>query len=120
LTEKTTYALLIYRTSAGEPAPESSQRALAGHLLLQREVADRGDLHAVAKLDGVQTARTVRVKLDAHEITDGPYIESKEWLVGFYLLDCESFEHALDHAKMICPVRDHAIEVRPVGWTFNQ
>ena len=47
-----------------------------------------GDLHAVARLDEPGTARTVRARASGHEISDGPFIESKEWLVGFYLVDC--------------------------------
>jgi hypothetical protein len=52
-------------------------------------------------------------------VTDGPFIETKEWLVGFYLLDCDSEEEALERARMICPAGAHAIEVRPVTWRWK-
>src|SRR5262245_35621231 len=105
-----TYALLIYRTAPlSEPIPELEERAaLAGHVALQKEAASKGELHAVARLDDPARARTVH----AHDVTDGPFIETKEWLVGFYLIDCESEEQALERARRICPDGHHAIEVR--------
>ncbi|MDH5676757.1 MAG: YciI family protein [Myxococcales bacterium] len=117
--EKVTYALLIYRTTEGEPTPERAERALVGHRALQAEAAREGDLRAVAKLDSARLAKTVRGELGSHDITDGPYIEAKEWLVGFYLLDCASEDEALRRAQQICPVEDHAIEVRPVEWRWS-
>lgn len=111
-----TYALLIYRNGTGEPAPERAEEALVGHRAVQKEASARGELHAVAKLDPAAKAKTV----SAHDITDGPYVETKEWLVGFYLLDCVSEEAALARAQQLCPTDDHAIEVRPVSWRWRR
>lgn len=116
MTAKATYALLIYRSGPSEPAADRAEVALAGHRALQKEAAARGELHAVARLDGVEGAKTVVMRGSSHDVTDGPYIETKEWLVGFYLVDCDSEEQALQRARQICPVPDHAIEVRPVSW----
>lgn len=116
-----TYALLIYRT-APPSAPISEleeRRALAEHRALQAEAARRGELHAVARLDDSRTARTVRPRLGGHEITDGPFIETKEWLVGFYVVDCQSEDEALARARQICGDGAHAIEVRPVTWRWK-
>ena len=85
--EKTPYALLIYRTAPLEPEPESSERALAGHRALQEKAFARGELHAVARLAGIDAAKTVRARAGTHDVMDGPYIDTKEWLVGFYLVD---------------------------------
>ena len=115
---KTTYALLIYR-AAQEPTAANERRALAGHRALQSAVSARGELHAVARLDDVAKAKTVTIRRGAHAVADGPYVETKEWLVGFYLLDCASEEEALERARMICPIEDHAIEVRPVQWRWK-
>jgi hypothetical protein len=116
-----TYALLIYRTApASTPIPELDERAgLAAHRALQAEAAGKGELSVVARLDDAPTARTVRRKGGAHESTDGPFIETKEWLVGFYLVDAESEERALERARMICTDESHAIEVRPVTWQWK-
>jgi hypothetical protein len=117
----TTYALLIYRTGPPEvrvPANEEKQ-ALEGHRALQVAASSKGDLHAVARLDEPGTARIVRVKPTGHDVTDGPFIEAKEWLVGFYLIDCESEDQAVARAKQICTDAHHAIEVRPVDWRWR-
>jgi hypothetical protein len=116
-----TYALLIYRTSPPNVSlPElDDQQGLAGHRALQAEAAARNDLHAVARLDAPHTARTVRPRTTGHDLTDGPFIESKEWLVGFYLVDCENEEQALARARRICTDRHHAVEVRPVDWRWR-
>lgn len=116
-----TYALLIYRsTPLSEPIPELEARAgMAGHRAVQAEAAGRKQLHAVARLDEVRHARTVRRRDGAHEVTDGPYIEAKEWLVGFYLVECDSEAEALDRARQLCADDVHAIEVRPVTWRWR-
>jgi hypothetical protein len=121
MTAKTTYALLIYRAAlaAQEPTVENERRALAGHRALQLVASARGELHAVARLDDALNAKTVTLERGAHAITDGPYVETKEWLVGFYLIDCSSEDEALERARMICPIEDHAIEVRPVQWRWK-
>lgn len=117
----TTYALLIYRTlPAAEPRPElDDQLALAGHRALQAEAASLGQLHAVARLDRPSTALTVRAGATGHDVTDGPYMEAKEWLVGFYLVDCEEEAQAVARAQQICVGPHHAIEVRPVDWRWR-
>jgi hypothetical protein len=117
----TTYALLIYRTSQPATAmPELDEKqALAGHLALQAEASARKELHAVARLDAPRKARTVRARATGHDVTDGPFIESKEWLVGFYLVDCEDERQALARARQICGDAHHAVEVRPVDWRWR-
>jgi hypothetical protein len=117
----TTYALLIYRTAPpSTPIPELEERqALSGHRALQAEAAARQELHAVARLDQPDKARTVRSRSSGHDVTDGPYMESKEWLVGFYLVDCENEEQAIARAQQICSDGFHAVEVRPVDWRWR-
>jgi hypothetical protein len=116
-----TYALLIYRIVAAESGASSTsvEDALVGHRALQAEAGTAGHLHAVAQLDEPGTARAVRARAVGHEVTDGPYIEGKEWLVGFYLLDCEDEAQAVARAKQICSDEQHTIEVRPVVWRWH-
>lgn len=116
-----TYTLLIYRTAAlAGLAKELDERAaLAAHRAVQADAASRGQLRAVAQLDSPAAARTVRWRAGAHEATDGPFIETKEWLVGFYLVDCDSEEQALARARQICPDQFHAVEVRPATWRWQ-
>jgi hypothetical protein len=117
----TTYALLIYRaTPPSVPIPELDEtRALAGHRALQVEAAAQKELHAVARLEAPATARSVKARGTSHEVTDGPFIETKEWLVGFYLVDCQDEAQALARAKQICADPYHVVEVRPVDWRWR-
>ncbi|MDD9946215.1 MAG: YciI family protein [Myxococcales bacterium] len=117
--DKSPYALLIYRTAPAEPSSDDSERALRGHRALQKEASGRGDLAAVAKLAELDLAKTVRRRGGSHDVTDGPYMDTKEWLVGFYVLDCVDEAEALARAKAICPIDGHAIEVRPVTWRWR-
>jgi hypothetical protein len=117
-----TYALLIYRTlaAADDATAASGKDGLAGHRALQAEAGAAGELHAVAQLAAPGTARAVKVHAHGHEVTDGPFIEAKEWLVGFYLVDCDDEEQAIARAKQICTDEHHAVEVRPVTWRWRE
>jgi hypothetical protein len=116
-----TYVLLIYRAAeAGKRPPAMDEQAgLRAHRKVQKQAAARGELHAVARLDEPRHATTVRRKAGEHEIVDGPFIETKEWLVGFYLVDCASEAEALERARAICVDDEHVIEVRPVTWRWK-
>lgn len=109
-----TYVLLIYRTGAAL----RSEPVLAQHRAVQAEASGRHQLHAVAQLGDRADALTVKHTADAHEVADGPYIETKEWLVGFYLLDCDTEADAVARAKQLADL-DHVIEVRPVAWRWK-
>jgi hypothetical protein len=111
------YALLIHSTRPeGDPLPAAEERAiLARHRALQSEAGARAELLSVARLDGRDRARTVRVKGAEASITDGPYMETKEWLVGFYLVECADEATAIARAQQICP-EDGSVEIRPVTW----
>jgi hypothetical protein len=112
-----TYVLLIYRaTEAGKRL--DVRATLAGHRQLQSEASAHGELHAVAQLKETREARTVRRNGGAHEIGDGPFIETKEWLVGFYLLDCADEAEAIARARLLCADDEHVVEIRPVAWRW--
>jgi hypothetical protein len=116
-----TFVLLIYRNAPpSEPISDAAVRdALAGHRAVQAEAAQRGELHAVAQLGDPRGARTVKRRGAAHDVTDGPYIETKEWLVGFYLVDCDSEADAIARAGQLLSDDAHAVEVRPVTWRWR-
>lgn len=116
-----TYVLLIYRaTELGKGPPGLDERAtLRGHKKLQDQASARGELHAVARLEESRDAHTVRRGRGGHEVADGPFLETKEWLVGFYLVDCGSEAEAIERAKMICADDEHVIEVRRVTWRWD-
>ncbi len=111
------YALLIHNTRPEtDPRPDVEERAiLRRHRALQAEASTRAELLSVARLDARERARTVRVTGGAVSVTDGPYLETKEWLVGFYLVECADEAAALARARTICP-EGGSVEVRPVTW----
>jgi hypothetical protein len=56
----------------------------------------------------------VRVRDGETQITDGPFIETKEFLAGYYLLDCPDLDTALGHAARMPNIHYGSTEVRPV------
>ena len=58
----------------------------------------------------------VRVRGGQPVVTDGPFLEAKEYLGGFYLIDCESKERAIELAALIpdAKIEGLGVEVRPV------
>ena len=56
----------------------------------------------------------MRVRDGERMLTDGPFAETKEQLGGFYLLDCNSLDEAIDLAAKIPGARFGSVEVRPV------
>jgi hypothetical protein len=79
-----------------------------------RDAQAAGVLAGGNELGLTRDATTVRVRDDETLVTDGPYVEVKEALGGFYLLECASMDEALDWAARIPGAAHGAIEVRPV------
>jgi hypothetical protein len=73
-----------------------------------------GVLAAGHELAPTSDATTVRVRDAQTLVTDGPYAEVKEALGGFFVLDCNSMEAALDWAARIPGAEHGAVEVRPI------
>ena len=69
---------------------------------------------AAASSTTIATATTVRVRGDETLVTDGPFVELKEALGGYYVFECDSFDEACTWAAKIPAARHGAIEVRPV------
>lgn len=91
------------------------------HTVPDRECANcvdglhsRGMLVAAEALQPIETATSVRVRNGKVLITDGPFAETKEQLAGFYLVDAENLDEAIQIAAGIPPAREGTIEVRPV------
>ncbi|HEX6306325.1 MAG TPA: YciI family protein [Anaerolineales bacterium] len=72
--------------------------------------------HGIAgdALQSINTARTVRVQRGKTSVTDGPYVETKEQVGGFILMDARDLEEAVHLASNIPPARLGGVEVRPV------
>jgi hypothetical protein len=81
---------------------------------LHEEIVASGELVADAALAAPSTARSVRVAEGLPVSTDGPYVEAKEQLAGFVMVDCETPERATEIASRFPDARFSAVEVRPV------
>jgi hypothetical protein len=66
------------------------------------------------RLESERTASTVRVRDGEAVVTDGPFAETKEQLGGYYMIETESIDEALEWAARIPVARFGSIEVRPV------
>jgi hypothetical protein len=73
-----------------------------------------GQCIASEALQPVQTATSVRVRSGKVSITDGPFAETKEQLAGFYLIEANNLDKAVEIASKIPPARVGTIEVRPI------
>ena len=76
----------------------------------------RASGHCLASeaLESVQTATTVRVRNGKLSVTDGPFAETKEQLTGFYLIEAQDLDEAIQIAANIPPAQAGSIEVRPI------
>ncbi len=110
------YAILIYSPDDAGPTPGSPEQAAE----MQEWFAYTEALHAAGAfvagepLQGQETATTVRVRDGKTVTTDGPFAETKEVLGGFYLIDVEDLDVALDWAARIPSSRYGSTEVRPL------
>lgn len=82
--------------------------------LYTRALADAGILVAGNGLHGTDTATTLRIRVGERVLTDGPYIESKEHLIGYYVIEADNLDVALDWAAKVPNARIGSVEVRPI------
>jgi hypothetical protein len=106
------YLALIYGDEShwGSLSPEEREKQMGEYMALSEAEVTRGG----NELDSVTTATTVRVRNDETLVTDGPFIESKEVLGGYYVFECDSIDEACTWAAKIPAAKHGAIEVRPV------
>jgi hypothetical protein len=112
------YALLIYAPSTAEEyaAMEVANRDGTGRggawVDFTRAVQDAGVLVAAEQLTHSETAASVRVRGEDRLITDGPAMETKEHLLGFWVVDVPDLDAALEWASQMPAASVGTIEVR--------
>lgn len=110
------YMLLIYGEEAMWEglAPEKVSEVMGAYFAYTEALAKSGKLKAGDELQPIATAKTVSRLGGKHSVVDGPFAETKEQLGGYYLIEADSIEDALDWAAK-CPGAEYGrIEVRPV------
>ena len=102
------YAVLIYERVPPEELPPE---VLAAHEQLPERIAEQGgrELAGMA-LHPNETATSIR---KGGVITDGPFIESKEAIAGFFVVEARDLDQAIAIGKLI-PIIDGGIEIRPL------
>ncbi len=84
------------------------------HMALSAALAESGELIVSEGLADPETAKRISVRDGRTITTDGPFAEAKEYLAGFYLVDCETEERAVEIAAGMPESFLGLIEVRPV------
>jgi hypothetical protein len=84
------------------------------YMAYTQALSDSGALVNANQLQPAGTATTVRVRNGETLVTDGPFIETKETLGGYYLIDVETLDEALEWAAKIPSARFGHVEIRPV------
>lgn len=96
--------------------PEQQQQIGEGHGRFMAETKENGEFVATQALGDPSQSKVVRSNGERPEVTDGPFVEAKEFMGGFYLLDVEDEARAIELAQRIPDVHipGLAVEVRPV------
>ena len=94
------------------PAPELAG-LVAAHRGFNETLAEKGQYVASQPLQKAATAAILRVRNGRIDVTDGPFIETKEQIAGFYLVDAETLAEAIEIAANIPVAPLGTIEIRP-------
>jgi hypothetical protein len=112
------YMMLVYSTEGPDGLTgEEAERTIAGHRKVMEEAGRKGVLVGAEPLAPTSTATTVRRESGKAMITDGPFAETKEQLAGYYIIDCENLDEAIEWAAKIptvCQGHEGCIEIRPL------
>jgi hypothetical protein len=111
------YMLLIYSQENEAATPAETAEVAAAHRAVMEEAGRRGVFRAADPLEPAATATTVRVQGNDVLLTDGPFIETKEQLAGYYILDCQDLDEAIEWAAKIptaCQGAPGYVEIRPI------
>jgi hypothetical protein len=111
------YAVLCYHHEAEVMAAtkEQDDAVLAKRAVVQRKMAAAGKLGPVARLMPTTAATTVRSGREP-VVIDGPFAETKEQLLGFYVVDCATLDEAIDFARELGRDETGTLEIRPLRY----
>ena len=113
------YAILCYHDEAAveawSKADEDACMAKLG--VVQEKLAQQGRLGPVARLMPTTAATTLRKDREPAVVIDGPFAETKEQLLGFYVVECDNLDEAIETAKDLARASGSAgaFEIRPLA-----
>jgi hypothetical protein len=102
--------LLIYGNQVAGTDPDM----MAKYQAYTEDIVKKDLMRAGDALHAVESAKTVRVRNGAADVTDGPFAETKEQLGGYYILECKDMDQAVEYAAKIPGAVNGSIEVRPI------
>ena len=107
------YMILIYGNVEGWKAmnADSFTALMAAHAALQQELKDSGEFVDTHELPA-RNSKVVRTKGGVAEVTDGPFVEIKEIVAGYYIVDCEGMDRATEIAGKLAEAEFGLVEVR--------
>jgi hypothetical protein len=112
------YMLIMQLNPAAFDALTEEQRKeiMEGHGAFMDTIKASGEMVETHALAEPAQSAVVRVRDGVPVVTDGPYLESKEFMGGYYIVDCATRERALELAALIpdAGVEGLGIEVRPI------
>jgi hypothetical protein len=114
------YLLLIYAAESGfvNMTPEQQAAGAEQYNRFTQEIKETGKWVGSNRLKPVASATTTRVREGKRVVTDGPFVETKEQLGGYYLIEAKDLDEAIGIAAR-CPGAQHgSVEVRPV-WEMS-
>jgi hypothetical protein len=118
------YAILCYNDETVTTAwsADEDAKVMADLKVVQQKMARAGKLGPVARLLPTTAATTLRKTKEEPLVLDGPFAETKEQLLGFYLADCDTLDEALDFARDLAAANPGtgSYEIRPVALFFPQ
>ncbi|KJC33913.1 hypothetical protein UP09_35840 [Bradyrhizobium sp. LTSP885] len=112
------YAILCYHDEdlVGSWSKEHDADVMQKLTVVQDKLAKQGRLGPVARLLPTTSATTLR-KEDPPLVLDGPFAETKEQLLGFYVIEAKNLDEVLDFARELGEANPGGTyEIRPVGY----
>ena len=95
------------------PAPEDMQEFMGRVMALEDEMEENGTFIFGGALHGPDAATVLRSGGADVVMTDGPFAEAKEHIAGFYIINAEDLDEALEWARKVVEAIGNPIEVRP-------
>ncbi|MEM7029072.1 MAG: YciI family protein [Chloroflexota bacterium] len=110
------YLLMTYgdESAAANIPQEAMQEVMAEYLAYTQDIQKSGVRLSGEALQPTATATTVRVRDGEKVTTHGPFAETKEQLGGYYLIECENLDEAIEWAAKCPAAKFGSVEVRPI------